>query len=368
MPQPSTHDGIGANVYAGGTRSASGRQRQGGQRRVRPRTGRRATTRWPGSRGTAILVLRHRRRRAGASTSTSSTTRTASRPDQQRGELAAGRVLAGRRTTRTGMTSRASSWTRATTGAGKWSPFGTPRFDDLILYQVHVGSFAGMNDGIDVHDPTGHETATFEQFAREARLHPAAGVQRAGAAAAGRVPRDGGAGVCADELVRAGDGLRPARGAAAAGGPGAPQGPGGHLRRGLQPRRDRGQPALELRRPGPRRRESTSRTAATRSSATARALEAGRAGTSSSTTPGCGWTSTAATACGSTWPTASRARACGTSSPACGPTRSGATSTSIAEWDGDDRGSWPGVVHELGFNAVWEMDGPYAFRAGRARG
>jgi len=29
-----------------------------------------------------------------------------------------------------------------------WSPFSTPRFDDLILYQLHVGSFAGQNDGI----------------------------------------------------------------------------------------------------------------------------------------------------------------------------------------------------------------------------
>ena len=29
-----------------------------------------------------------------------------------------------------------------------WAPFETPRFDDLILYQLHVGSFAGFNDGI----------------------------------------------------------------------------------------------------------------------------------------------------------------------------------------------------------------------------
>jgi 1,4-alpha-glucan branching enzyme len=31
-----------------------------------------------------------------------------------------------------------------------WSAFSTPRFDDLILYQLHVGSFAGHGDGVDV--------------------------------------------------------------------------------------------------------------------------------------------------------------------------------------------------------------------------
>jgi 1,4-alpha-glucan branching enzyme len=39
-----------------------------------------------------------------------------------------------------------------------WSPFATPRFDDLILYQLHLGSYAGLNDGIDAG-----ETATFRQ-------------------------------------------------------------------------------------------------------------------------------------------------------------------------------------------------------------
>ena len=33
----------------------------------------------------------------------------------------------------------------------RWAPFSTPRFDDLLLYQMHVGSFAGHNDGIPVH-------------------------------------------------------------------------------------------------------------------------------------------------------------------------------------------------------------------------
>ena len=28
-----------------------------------------------------------------------------------------------------------------------WSPFDTPSFDDLILYQCHVGSFSGYRDG-----------------------------------------------------------------------------------------------------------------------------------------------------------------------------------------------------------------------------
>jgi 1,4-alpha-glucan branching enzyme len=41
-----------------------------------------------------------------------------------------------------------------------WAPFATPRFDDLILYQLHLGSFAGLNDGI----PVDGETATFQQI------------------------------------------------------------------------------------------------------------------------------------------------------------------------------------------------------------
>ena len=50
-----------------------------------------------------------------------------------------------------------------------WSPFATPRFDDLILYQVHVGSFAGMNDGLAVPD----ESADYDQFDQAARLSEA---------------------------------------------------------------------------------------------------------------------------------------------------------------------------------------------------
>ncbi|HET8563100.1 MAG TPA: 1,4-alpha-glucan branching protein, partial [Candidatus Binatia bacterium] len=30
--------------------------------------------------------------------------------------------------------------------AFNWPPFRTPRFEDLIIYQLHVGTFAGMND------------------------------------------------------------------------------------------------------------------------------------------------------------------------------------------------------------------------------
>jgi 1,4-alpha-glucan branching enzyme len=44
-------------------------------------------------------------------------------------------------------------------GPGRqWTPFGTPRFDDLVLYQVHTGSFAGLNDGL----PAPGRTATFD--------------------------------------------------------------------------------------------------------------------------------------------------------------------------------------------------------------
>lgn len=34
----------------------------------------------------------------------------------------------------------------------------------------------------------------------------------------------------------------------------------------------------------------------------------------------------------------------------------------IAEWTGDDRGNWKNVINDIGFNAVWGMAGPYAFR------
>jgi 1,4-alpha-glucan branching enzyme len=42
-----------------------------------------------------------------------------------------------------------------------WLPFGTPAFDDLILYQCHVGSFSGYRDG---HVAPG-EVASFNQLA-----------------------------------------------------------------------------------------------------------------------------------------------------------------------------------------------------------
>jgi len=38
-----------------------------------------------------------------------------------------------------------------------WAPFTTPRFDDLIIYQCHIGSFCGRNDGL--HHP--NKTSTF---------------------------------------------------------------------------------------------------------------------------------------------------------------------------------------------------------------
>ncbi|MEO8183306.1 MAG: alpha-amylase family glycosyl hydrolase [Deltaproteobacteria bacterium] len=41
-----------------------------------------------------------------------------------------------------------------------WKPFSTPRFDDLILYQLHVGSFAGFNDGIPTQTKNGKQVAT----------------------------------------------------------------------------------------------------------------------------------------------------------------------------------------------------------------
>ena len=40
----------------------------------------------------------------------------------------------------------------------------------------------------------------------------------------------------------------------------------------------------------------------------------------------------------------------------------------IAEWSWDDRGRWPSVISEIGFNATWGMAGPYAFREAVRRG
>ena len=41
-----------------------------------------------------------------------------------------------------------------------WSPFNTPSFDNLILYQCHVGSFSGYHDGHDASDGV----ASFDQL------------------------------------------------------------------------------------------------------------------------------------------------------------------------------------------------------------
>jgi len=41
-----------------------------------------------------------------------------------------------------------------------WSTYSTPRYDDLILYQLHVGSFAGCNDGLPTHSVNGNQVAT----------------------------------------------------------------------------------------------------------------------------------------------------------------------------------------------------------------
>jgi 1,4-alpha-glucan branching enzyme len=44
------------------------------------------------------------------------------------------------------------------------APFQTPAFQNFILYQAHVGSFAGRNDGIPVVTDVNGGTATFSQF------------------------------------------------------------------------------------------------------------------------------------------------------------------------------------------------------------
>lgn len=44
------------------------------------------------------------------------------------------------------------------TGRYNWSSYRTPRFENLIIYQLHVGSFAGFNDGLE------KEIATFSDI------------------------------------------------------------------------------------------------------------------------------------------------------------------------------------------------------------
>src|SRR5574337_775670 len=43
-------------------------------------------------------------------------------------------------------------------------PFQTPAFQNFIIYQAHVGSFAGKNDGIPVTTDANGGTASFAQF------------------------------------------------------------------------------------------------------------------------------------------------------------------------------------------------------------
>lgn len=40
----------------------------------------------------------------------------------------------------------------------------------------------------------------------------------------------------------------------------------------------------------------------------------------------------------------------------------------VAEWTGEDRANWKNVIKDIGFNAVWGMSGPYAFREAVRRG
>ena len=53
----------------------------------------------------------------------------------------------------------------------RWAPFETPRFENFIIYQFHVGSFAGRGDELD------KPWATFAGRREQARLHPRDGLQ-----------------------------------------------------------------------------------------------------------------------------------------------------------------------------------------------
>src|SRR5438034_1030382 len=42
----------------------------------------------------------------------------------------------------------AAGYVLAPAPPNRWSPFNTPRFEDFILYQLHVGTFAGYRDDL----------------------------------------------------------------------------------------------------------------------------------------------------------------------------------------------------------------------------
>src|SRR6266849_3602734 len=44
------------------------------------------------------------------------------------------------------------------------APFRTPTFENFIIYQAHIGSFAGRNDGLTVYTDANGGTACFDQF------------------------------------------------------------------------------------------------------------------------------------------------------------------------------------------------------------
>lgn len=47
-----------------------------------------------------------------------------------------------------------------------WSPYVTPPFDQFLIYQLHVGSFAGRNDGLDVEIATFRDIETRLEYVR----------------------------------------------------------------------------------------------------------------------------------------------------------------------------------------------------------
>ncbi len=49
----------------------------------------------------------------------------------------------------------------------KWSPYITPRFENFIIYQLHIGSFAGYNDGIHKKIATFSDTQTKLNYIRK---------------------------------------------------------------------------------------------------------------------------------------------------------------------------------------------------------
>ena len=193
---------------------------------------------------------------------------------------------------------------RPGSGPVSWAPFDPPRFENYLIYQFHVGTFAGRGDQ---HDT---DWATFAQV--ESKLGY---VREMGFTCVQPLPVQ-------EYAMDRSWGYNPASFFAPESSYGSPADlrhfvdaahrdrPGGDLRRRLQPLRQGRQRPVGLRRLRRRRRHLRRGRSADLRGARARPGGSGRCRTTSTRTPGCTWRSTAPTGSGSTRPPRSTASTC----------------------------------------------------------